>query len=289
VCRHRSAARALAAVLIAGGLTGTGADAAQRAAVAPAPAMVTIPAGSYVPLYRPPTKDAARGQNTAAPEPPRRRTVAAFDIDVYPVTNGQFLEFVRARPEWRRSRASRLLTDKAYLSHWVGDLEPGPRAPANSPVVNVSWFAARAYLKAQGKELPTVDQWEYAAAASESIRDASRDAAFLARLRQWYAQPMPDRWPTIGSGLRDVYGVSDLHGLVWEWTLDFNSAMVTGESRADASLERTLYCGSAAINAADFENYPAFMRYALRSSLEGRYALGSLGFRGVRNTGRPSP
>jgi formylglycine-generating enzyme len=66
-------------------------------------------------------------------------------------------------------------------------------------------------------------------------------------------------------------------------TLDFNSALVTGESRADAALERTLYCGSGAIGAADFEDYAAFMRYAFRSSLEAHYSVANLGFRGVRN------
>ena len=88
--------------------------------------------------------------------------------------------------------------------------------------------------------------------------------------------------PPVTAGLRNVYGVVGLHGLVWEWTLDFNSALVTGESRADASLDRSRYCGSGAAGAGDFEDYAAFMRYAFRSSLEARYTVPNLGFRGVR-------
>jgi formylglycine-generating enzyme required for sulfatase activity len=87
--------------------------------------------------------------------------------------------------------------------------------------------------------------------------------------------------PAVGLGARNVYGVADLHGLVWEWTLDFNSSLVTGESRADASLDRSRYCGSGAAGASDFQDYAAFMRYAFRSSLEARYSVGDLGFRGV--------
>ncbi len=233
-----------------------------------------------MPLYRQPTEE---GEIPDGPTP--RRQVRAFDIDVYPVTNAQFLAFVHQHPEWRKSRAKALFVDANYLANWAGDLELGAMAPPGSPVVNVSWFAARAYLRAQGKDLPTVDQWEYVAAASDAARDASRDPAFLDRLRRWYGGAVPRPLPAVGSGFSTVYGAHDLHGLVWEWTLDFNSALVTGESRGDSALERTLYCGSGAVGSADFENYPAFMRYALRSSLEARYSVGSLGFRGVKNEG----
>jgi sulfatase modifying factor 1 len=239
--------------------------------------MVRVPAGSYLPLYRQPTK---KGEESGVA---RRRQVAAFDMDVHPVTNAEYLAFVHQHPQWRKSQAKKLFVDGSYLAHWKGDLELGEMAPPASPVVNVSWFAARAYLRAQGKELPTVDQWEYVAAASETARDASRQPGFLDRLRTWYGRSAPRPLPPVGSGFRTVYGARDLHGLVWEWSLDFNSALVTGESRGDSALERTLYCGSGAMGSADFENYPAFMRYAMRSSLEARYSVGSLGFRGVRN------
>lgn len=73
-----------------------------------------------------------------------------------------------------------------------------------------------------------------------------------------------------------------MHGLVWEWTLDFNSALVSGESRADAALERSLYCGAGASGAADFADYAAFMRFAHRASLEARYTSAGLGFRCAR-------
>jgi len=87
--------------------------------------------------------------------------------------------------------------------------------------------------------------------------------------------------PAVGSGFRNAWGVDDLHGLVWEWTLDFNSALVSGESRGDASLEKSLFCGSGASNAADFADYAAFMRFAFRASLEAHYTTANLGFRGA--------
>jgi formylglycine-generating enzyme required for sulfatase activity len=242
----------------------------------PADGLVLVPAGRYQPLYKGPRVELP-GSPPAPPAP--RIAVPAFRLAVHAVTNAEYLAFVREHPQWRRSRAPRLFVDEGYLRHWRGDLDFGDPALARSPVVNVSWFAARAYCASRGHQLPTVDQWEYAAAASERKTDATRDAGFQDRLRAWYSRPTPAHLPNVGSTYRNVYGIWDLHGLVWEWTADFSSALVNGESRADVALDRSLYCGSGATNAADFRNYAAFMRYAFRSSLSARYCVADLGFR----------
>lgn len=243
---------------------------------------VRIAGGLYRPLYRQPVPGTSR-------DTVRRQTVAVrvvpFELDRTPVTNADYLAFVRAHPEWRRSRVSRLFADETYLVHWRGDLDPGPRAPAESPVVHVSWFAARAYAAAHGARLPTIAEWELAAAADEKRTDATRDPAFLEKVREWYARPAVSVLPAVGQGPPNAWGVQDLNGLVWEWTLDWNSALVSGESRADASLERSLYCGAGASGAADFADYAAFMRFAYRASLEARYTTAQLGFRTARSSG----
>ena len=238
--------------------------------------LVLIPAGHYRPLYNAPRSELP-GSRPAPPAPPL--AVTTFRLAPHAVTNAEFLVFVREHPEWRRSRARRLFVDEGYLRHWRGDLDFGDPELADSPVVNVSWFAARAYCAARGRELPTVDQWEYVAAANERRADATRNTAFQDRLRAWYSRPTPARLPHVGSTYRNVYGIWDMHGLVWEWTADFSSALVSGESRADVALDRSLYCGSGATNAADFRDYAAFMRYAFRSSLSARYCVADLGFR----------
>lgn len=244
-----------------------------------------IPAGSYRPLFRRPARDSSGvvGRTTA---PPIR--VPAFRMAAHAVTNAEFLAFVREHPEWGRSRASKLFVDESYLRHWKSDLDFGDPAIARSPVVHVSWFAAKAYCAWRGHRLPTVDQWEYVATASETRADATRDPAFQDRLRAWYSQRTPERLPNVGSTYRNVYGIWDMHGLVWEWTADFSSALVNGESRGDAALDRSLFCGSGATNAADFRDYAAFMRYAFRSSLSARYCVGNLGFREAADAPAPA-
>ena len=241
-----------------------------------APDLIAIPAGRYEPLYKAPRRDSLRERGT---NPAPKVEVPGFRLAPHAVTNTEYLAFVREHPEWRRSRARRLFVDEGYLRHWRGDLDIGDSAQAASPVVNVSWFAARAYCAAHARALPTVDQWEYAAAASERRRDATRDSAFQDRLRAWYSRPTPPQLAHVRSTFRNIYGIWDLHGIVWEWTSDFGSALVNGESRGDAALDRSLFCGSGAANAGDFRDYAAFMRYAFRSSLSARYCVANLGFR----------
>lgn len=232
--------------------------------------MARIPAGAIVPLY-------ARSERPG--EAPEAVQVPSFLLDKLPVTNADYLAFVRAVPKWRRSAARPVFVDAGYLRHWTADLEPGSTAPAQSPVVSVSWFAARAYCAWQGKRLPATSEWERAALASESAPDGSQDPAFRERILRWYARPAAAVLPAAGSVYRNTWGVFDLHGLVWEWTEDFNTALGTGESRQDSDLERRLFCGSGAVGATGREDYASFMRYSLRGSLSASYTLTSLGFR----------
>lgn len=230
------------------------------------PGMVLVPAGRYAPLFR-------------AENDPKDITVPAFYLDALPVTNGDFLEFVRANPKWRRSQLKHLFAEADYLQRWAGDLDLGPNASASVPVTHVSWFAAKAYCSWKGKRLPTTAEWEYAASASPTRPDGANDPEFIRQVRAWYATPTPATLPAVGQGRANLFGVHDLHGLIWEWVADFSTAMVTGDARGDTGLERLLFCGSGSEGAKDTADFPGFMRYGFRSSLKASYTVHNLGFR----------
>ena len=84
-------------------------------------------------------------------------------------------------------------------------------------------------------------------------------------------------------GQAELLGVRELHGLIWEWVADFSTAMVTDDSRSDGVLDARLFCGAGGQNARNLNDYPAFMRYAFRSSLRADYCVRSLGFRCAKN------
>jgi len=248
-------------------------QAKQQAAVAagvttkhPPAGMVVIRGGVFLPKFR----------STADP---KEIPVKPFCLDVLPVTNDDYLKFVRANPRWQRSQVKRLFADEFYLTNWAGDLELGTNMLPNAPVTYVSWFAAKAYAQWCGKRLPTVAEWELTAAANATRPNAEDDPQFQQALLNWYAIPAGQRLPAVGAGSANYWGVYNLHGLIWEWVADFNTALITGDARGDAGLDRKLYCGSGAVGAADPRDYAAFMRYGFRSSLQADYCVQNLGFR----------
>lgn len=230
--------------------------------------MALIRGGAFRPLFRSIT-DA------------KEIIVEPYWLDVCPVTNEEFLEFVKANSQWRRSQVKRLFADDAYLRAWAGDLELGTNARPRAPVTFVSWPAAKAYAQFKGKRLPSSAEWELAASASATRPDGESDPHFRAALMKWNSTPSG----SLGNvgGEANYWGVCDLHGLIWEWVGDFNSAMITGDSREDSGLERQMFCGSASAGARDPANYSAFMRYGFRSSLQADYCIHNLGFRCARN------
>lgn len=225
--------------------------------------MVRIPAGELQPFYRP------------AAEAGVRLPVPAFALDVRAVSNAEFLQFVRDQPQWRRSAVRQVHADGRYLAHWSSDLVPGSGAGADAPVVNVSWFAARAYAAWAGKRLPTLAEWEYVAAAAAVDGRAITDVVLA-----WYARPadVPAADDRV-TPFVNTLGVANLHGVIWEWVEDFNSTLVAADSRTREAVDRMRFCGAGALNAADRADYATFMRYAFRNSLQGRYTGRGLGFR----------
>jgi len=90
------------------------------------------------------------------------RTVDPFNMDLYETTNREFLEFIKANPEYARGRVKEDVADKDYLTRWNEPLSFPPEL-GNRPVVFVSQPVAEAYCKWRNKRLPTSDEWGLAA------------------------------------------------------------------------------------------------------------------------------
>lgn len=118
--------------------------------------MIFVSGGYYIPLFK-------------VGNEPTKQFIKQFYIEPHLVTNKEYLEFVKANPEWCKSKVKGIFGDGNYLRMWESDTDLGTRAKPNEPVIDISWFAANAYCKWIGMRLPTVSEWEFAAKGNNKI------------------------------------------------------------------------------------------------------------------------
>lgn len=204
--------------------------------------------------------------------------VAPFRLRTELVTNAEFLAFVKTHPAWQRDKVARILADARYLTQWASTDTLGDDVLQRQPVTRVSWFAAQAYCESEQARLPSWYEWEFAAAADATRRDARSDPAWRESILGWYSRPSNTALPEIG-GAANVYGVRDINGLVWEWVDDFNALMVASDSRDQGDPDLLKFCGAGALSMQEKENYAVLMRIAMLSALKAADTTNNMGFR----------
>jgi iron(II)-dependent oxidoreductase len=172
----------------------------------------------------------------------QRVSEPSFSVDIYPVTNGEFLKFIHAggyqdpsywRPEdWEWKRRQRLEHPHFWLprssshaadpdTHWEYCAMFGAIPLPRSWPVYVSWAEAAAFARWAGKKLPSEAQWHRAAYGAPEGRerrypwgDEAPDATRgNFQFKRWDAAPV-DAHPAGAS----AFGIQDLLGNGWEWT-----------------------------------------------------------------------
>jgi len=162
--------------------------------------------------------------------------MAPFSIDVFPVTNGDYLEFMRdggytRRDLWSEAGWEWLLSANIDSpKYWTRDgddwtvrfMDRVTSVPLDHPVCHVSFHEAEAFARFAGKRLPTEQEWEVAAGwdASGGILRAfpwGNEPASAARANidqlSFSTAPVGSyefNWSPLG-----CYGML---GDVWEWT-----------------------------------------------------------------------
>jgi formylglycine-generating enzyme required for sulfatase activity len=199
-----------------------------------------------------------------AEEAPAHETVVdAFWIDRHDVTNAQFARFVAATgyvtvaeraagPNAVAASAVFVMPRGGRAGVW--QLVPGadwrrPQGPGsniagleNHPVVQVAYEDAQAYARWLGRELPTEEQWEFAARGGLDAQPYVWGDRFTPG-----GKPMANTWqgafPFVNTGddgyagtspvgcfPANGYGLYDMAGNVWQWT---STAYMPGHDRSD--------------------------------------------------------
>uniref|UniRef100_A0A5F9C9A0 Inactive C-alpha-formylglycine-generating enzyme 2 n=1 Tax=Oryctolagus cuniculus TaxID=9986 RepID=A0A5F9C9A0_RABIT len=199
---------------------------------AQATSMVQLPGGRFLMGTNAP--DGRDGEG-----PVREVTVKPFAIDIFPVTNKDFREFIREKKYRTEAEAfgwSFVFEDfvsKELRNKVTKQMQPaGPGSGISErlelPVLHVSWNDARAYCAWRGKRLPTEEEWEFAARGGLKGQVYPWGNRFQPnRTNLWQGQfPKGDTAEDGFHGVSPVnafppqnnYGLYDLMGNVWEWT-----------------------------------------------------------------------
>ncbi|MBX7147659.1 formylglycine-generating enzyme family protein [bacterium] len=226
--------------------------------------LVSIPQGTLKPFYPPSEKE-------------KEIIVQPFKIQIYPVSQKQFLNFVLKNSQWQKSKISKLFADDNYLKNWKTDTKLGEFNP-EGPIVHISWYAARSYCENLGLRLPTEAEWEYVAWATTSTPDGHADMEWRNKILEWYSNPTKNLG-SVRIGEKNYYGVYNMHGLVWEWVDDFNANLTATDNRSGGEADKNKFCGAGSVAASEKDDYASFMRIAMRSSLKANYTTSNLGFR----------
>jgi ergothioneine biosynthesis protein EgtB len=195
--------------------------------------MIYIPGGSF--------EMGSRGYPFAYDneQPPHMVELDGFRMDRYPVTNGEYAEFIVAGGytirslwsdagwEWKEKNAVAAplyWSRKDGQARWrVREMFNETELRADHPVAGVSWYEAMAYARFAGKRLPTEAEWEKAAswnAASQTKRrfswgdDPASQGVANYNFYTWETTPV-----TMHSEGASTYGCVDMSGNVWEWTV----------------------------------------------------------------------
>ncbi|MBI5136352.1 MAG: SUMF1/EgtB/PvdO family nonheme iron enzyme [Nitrospirae bacterium] len=170
--------------------------------------MALIPAGPAI--VGNDGREITEGKGDLDETPEHMVTLPAYYIDLYEVTNARYQRFVGA-------------TGRRAPRHWKDGI---PAGKENHPVVYVSWEDADAFCNWEGKRLPNELEWEKAARGTDGqvFPWGNRFALDRANSPQRWAS-LKEKGDTMPVGSfedgRSPYGLYDMSGNVWEWTVDW--------------------------------------------------------------------
>ncbi|MEL6180690.1 MAG: formylglycine-generating enzyme family protein, partial [Myxococcota bacterium] len=200
-------------------------------------------------LYVPPGQARIGGDDQAlSPLPRQTLPVGGFLIARFPVTLGEYLEFINALEAYDpglaiahmpRTKGSGMLCRRSVAGHYepVNHLIRGParkRYPERQgyewylPVFGVSFFDAQAYIAWRSERdgrryrLPSEVEWEKAARGGDGRIFSWGDHFDASLCKMARSRPEPSQPEPVGTFDADTspYGVQDMVGGISEWTND---------------------------------------------------------------------
>ncbi len=185
------------------------------------------------------TFDMGSNNGASNEKPVHSVTVSDFYIGKYEVTNAQYAAFLNEKGNQREGGKSWLDIDSYYCQiEQVNGVFKAKEGKENYPVIEVTWYGARAYAKWVGGRLPSEAEWEYAARGGNKSNGYKYSGSNNIDDVAWHGSNSGGHTHTVGTKQANELGIYDMSGNVWElcedtWHYNYNGAPTDGTAWVD--------------------------------------------------------
>lgn len=162
--------------------------------------------------------------------PQHKVTISSFKTNIYEITNAQYAKFLTAKGNQVEDKKAWYQGADITQQENVFVVKSGRE---NYPVVNVSWYGAKAYAEWVGGRLPTEAEFEYLLRGGNTTKnedgtvgnqgifaDDDGTGANIADYA-WYSLNSGNQLHPVGQKKPNKLGLYDINGNAWEWTSDW--------------------------------------------------------------------
>ncbi len=234
-------------------------------------------------------------------KPVHRVKLDGFYISKYEITNQQYCNFLNeigANPGGSYYGFEYIeISSKSCMINYAEDKFVVVEGKEDHPVVEVTWYGAKAFCHWADGRLPTEAEWEFAARGGGSVQEYIFSGSDTIENVAWYKHNYysgknekfvyRDGTLTVGLKQPNLLGIYDLSGNVWEYCNDWYSEEYYQNSPSEDP-KGPPHSNYRVIRGGSFKSEAVNCRLSARKGNVPGYSQPDLGFRLCRDAGKTS-
>ena len=202
--------------------------------------------------------------------------IYTFAISKTEITNLQYCKFLNEKGNQTEGTTTwlDLYDEDCQIIKTRGKFYP-KKGKENYPVVEVTWYGAKAYCEWAGGRLPTEAEWQFACKAQN---DYNYSGSYTIDEVAWYKNNSRNEVHQVAQKKANSFGLYDMNGNAGEWVQDewhdnYKNAPTNGSAWESRNSTSRVYCGGS------FNSNVRDCRVSVRVGKQPNYGYDDIGFR----------